>query len=100
MSLAKASGVNVPHNVETDLVSFTGDGIKKLLGFNAEGTVDALFTLKIGGAFEAAVRTSAENLTAVFYDRLITTSNGVVYKVTVLQTSGTAQTFSGTILGS
>ncbi len=100
MALAKANAISVAHNTETDLVSFTGDGSKKILGFNAEGPVDAIYTLKIGGAFEAAIRTTVQELTATFYDRLATTSNGVVYKVTVIQTSGTAHNFSGTLLGS
>lgn len=100
MALAKATGVSIPDTTETDLVTFTGDGAKALLGFNAEGPVPAVFTLKIGGLYEASVRTTAENLTAQFYDRLQPIGNGVVAKVTVTQTSGNAANFSGTLLGS
>jgi len=100
LALAKANAVAIGNNVETDLVSFTGDGNKRLLGFNAEGPVDALYTLKFDGAFEAAVRTSVQNLTAQYYDRLQTIGSGVVAKITVLQTSGSAHNFSGTLLGS
>ena len=99
MSLAKATGINVPHNTETDVVSFTGDGIKKMLGFVAQCPADAVFTLKIGAAFEAAVRTTVQEQTASYYDRLQTVGNGVVAKITCLQTSGAAVSASGTILG-
>ncbi len=99
MSLAKATGVNVPHNTETDVATFTGDGIKKLLGFVANCPVDAVFTLKIGGNFEASVRTTVQQQTAEYYDRLQTVGNGVQVKVTCLQTSGATVSASATILG-
>ena len=99
MSLAKATGINIPHNTETDVATFTGDGIKKLLGFVAQCPVDAVFTLKINNTFEASVRTTVQRQTAEYYDRLQVVGNGLVAKVTCLQTSGAAVSASATILG-
>ena len=94
--------IAVSPNVETEIVSWTADGTKELIGFTATGSWSAEFRLYVGDDPSPwyVYQTSPGNRTAYIADRGIVLPQGTRISLKVIHDSiEGSQTFHGTLLG-
>jgi hypothetical protein len=102
MALAKAATVSVATTSWTDVVTFTGDGAKQVMGFAldcADATTAFRARVLYDGTEVWAPMNCPAGQTLVVYDAPYTPANTKVWKVQAYQTVGTKD-FDGTIFGS
>jgi hypothetical protein len=102
MALAKAAAVSVGTTSWTDVVSFTGDGTKQVIGFSLD-CEDASTAFRGRVLYDGTEVWAPMNCpvgqTLVVYDAPFTVGNTKVWKVQAYQVVGT-KNFDGTIFGS
>jgi hypothetical protein len=102
MALAKAAAVSVATTAWTDVVSYTGDGSKQVMGFALDCT-DATTPFRARVLYDGTEVWAPMNCpagqTIVVYDAPFTVASTKVWKVQAYQTVGTKD-FDGTIFGS
>jgi len=97
-----AADVTVPPNTETEILSWTSDGVQELVGFLASGTYSAEYRLYVGDdpAPWYVYQTSPGNRTAYVADRAKVVPTGKIVSLRVYHESTEGpQRFRGTLLG-
>jgi len=100
MSLAQsASDTSVNASTETDIATWTADGVKEFVGFVATGEYPAEYRLYFDTTLKYKFQTSAEQPTAFVADKAVVPANNVVVDLRVYHTAPAAKNYFGTILG-
>lgn len=97
-----AKDVDVPPQAEVEILSWTSDGVKELIGFLGSGTYSAEYRLYVGSdpAPWYVYQTSPGNRTAYVADRATVVPAGQVVSLKVYHESTEGpQAFRGTLLG-
>lgn len=100
MALAQsASDTSVNSITETDIATWTADGVKKLVGFCAKGQFPAEYRLYLDATLYYKYLTSSADETAYVVDKEFTPALNVVVDLRVYHEAPQAKTFFGTLLG-
>lgn len=96
--LATGQNIAIPNNVETEICSWASDGLKRLLGFNANGDAPMHFRLYVNGVWQYSYRTILE-YNATMMDKELAVPATQLVSLRAFHTTGFSQLASGTILG-
>ena len=99
MPLAYDDAISANSESETDICSWTADGVKELCGFLACGDVPAEYRLYVDTDLVYVFKTTDEGDTAQVVDKPWAPEGDAVIDLRVYHKAGAAATFNGTILG-
>jgi len=97
--LASGFDVSVNTGVEGTVCSWTSDGARHVIGYNASCDIPAIVRLYVNGTKKYESRTSSEYPTAYLADKDFIVTSGQIVELKVIQITGFAQNISGQILG-
>jgi hypothetical protein len=97
MAVIRSVNENVPHDVETVVVSHTPEGKIRVKGFTGTGGAEAIWTLYIGdeAVFDYMTSAADRNAYMLFPDQ---EADGVTVALKVKHQAGSEQAFRGSLI--